>query len=1034
MGIIELLIRRRVLTTVLTLIAVIMGALAYRSLGVRRFPEMEYPVVTVVTVYPGASPTEVETNVTKTIEDAVSTVSGIEQITSTSQQGMSLVFIQFKLEEDVDVKAIDVRNKIDLIRAELPDDAQDPIPQKFEFGSFPILELALYGERDVNELYRAADEDLRPMLTQLPGVADVSITGGREREVQVLLSAAKLRKHGVPIGVVAGALRSANVDVPAGTITQRGREYVVRSLARFRKVEEVAAVRVPTSGGGIVTVGDLGTVVDTYEDKRKESRFDGKEAVIISILARTDANEVEAADAVYALMPRLRQRLPQGSRLDIAGDTSVYIRGALSNVWQNMLIGLALTTVTLYLFLKSIRSTFIAAVAMPASIVVAFLGMQASGCTLNILSLTGLAMTVGVLVNNAILIVEDSTRLVDGGMSPVDAATHGTRDIALAIMGSTATNLVVFIPLAFMGEVIGRLFRELGLTVVYATVVSLLVSYSLTPMMCGAWLRPVRGGQARRSWGDRLEDATIGLLADATRRLTDYTRNAYATVLDWCLRHRSITLALTGIAVVLSLAVFPTLGLEFMPSSDEGRFVVTVEMPLGTPLDATDATVRRIEDVIRQIPHLEHWTTKVGSRSGMGVRSEGVDLAEMTVTVVDRGLRKESLDDIVNQLAPKLAVIPGPKITVGKEEHGPAGAAVSIELTGDDLGNLQAVSERVKSILQATPGTSGVRTSLEAGQPELRILPDQSRTNRYGFTRGGVSQELRSYIEGVTASQFLDRDENYDVVVRLREEDRSQAGDLALMFASGGTGGMMPLAQLGRIVEEPGSTLILRKDRLRLVTVGSNLTGARPLSEVLNDARAEIESGVPIPAGVTLAYGGQAEMMQKNFKELYKALAIGSVLTFLTTAGIIESFGVSVVIILSLPICLIGVAVAMLVYGTTINVFSLMGLIVFVGLAVNNSIIVADYAMRAQQRGLSALEAVREACLVRYRMILLTNLTNIVALIPLSLGLGFAGEIFRPLAVVQMGGNLAAMILTMLVIPPIFVMLRGGKAPAGPTA
>jgi HAE1 family hydrophobic/amphiphilic exporter-1 len=1023
MGIIETFTRRRVLTTVLVLIAVVLGVLAYRGLGVRRFPPMEFPVVTVVTRYSGASPTEVETEITKRIEDTVSTVSGIEKITSSSQQGLSLVMIQFRLKEDVDVKAIDVRNKIDLIRYLLPTDADDPIVQKFEIGSFPIIELALYGERDVNELYRLAEEDLRPMITQVPGVADVSISGGQQREIHVLLDPVRLRDRGVPVGAVAGAIRASNMDVPAGTITQTQREYVVRTPARFKTVQEIAEVRVPSPGGGTLKVGDLGTVVDSYEKPRTKSRFDGKGAVIISILSRTDANEVEVADGIYKLLPKLRERLPQGAAIEVARDTAVYIRGALSNVRQNMLFGLLLTAVTLFLFLKSIRTTIIAVIAIPVSVIVAFVGMQAAGFTLNIISLTGMAMVIGVLVNNAILVLDNAVRFIDRGMLPADAAVAGTQDIALAIMGSTATNLVVFIPIAFMGEIIGRFFKELGLTVVFATVVSLLVSYSLTPMLCGAWLASKEDQQRRPGWVTRLWNATVGRLSDLVRWAEEVSRREYLFVLDWCLKHRALTLLVIVLAVAASVGVLFAIGFEFMPAGDEGRFAVSVEMPLGTPLDVTDSVVRRVEGEVKQVPYLEHYTVKVGSRSGAGARTEGVDMAEVLVTVVDRAKRRESLDDLMSALSARLSSLPDARIAVSRESGGPRAAAVTIEVSGEDMNALQEVSERIKEIVKSTGGTAGVRTSWEAGQPELRVMPNQQELNRFRLTRGQVADEVRSYIEGAQAGQFLDRGQNYDIVVKLDEQHRSSPEDLGRLFISAGAGGMLRIDQVADVAGEPGSAMIRRKDRTRLITVTSDLTGERPISSVLADVRAEIAGSVAIPPGVSVAYSGEAEYIQKNFREIFKAMATASVLTYLCTAGIIESFGLTNIIIASLPVSLVGVALAMLIYRETINMFSLMGLIVFVGMAVNNAIVLVDYAMR-REKEVGVLLAIREACDVRYRMILLTNLTNIAALIPLSLGLGFAGEIFRPLAVVQMGGNVAAMILTFFVIPPIYVSLR----------
>ncbi len=1033
-------IERRVLTTVIVLIAVILGGLSYAGMGVRRFPEVEFPIITVATVYQGASPTEVETDITKRIEDAVVGIAGIEEIRSSSQQGLSFVFIEFDLDQDIDIKAVDVRNKIDRILALLPEGAEDPIPEKFEIGALPIVDLVLYGPQDPNELYRLAEEELQPALTQITGVADISLTGGQEREIHVLLDARKLRKHRVPISAVTAAVRASNVDVPAGHITQPGRRFVVRTPGRATRVEDIAGVRVPTLGGGIITVGDLGRVADTYAEKETASRYattsgageDGlssRDAIVLAVQARSDANEVAVVERIREELPKLRRRLPQGAMLEVARDTSVFIKGALANVRQNMLIGIGLTALVIFLFLKSLRATIVIAVVMPAAVIIAFIGMAASGFTLNIISLTGLAIVIGVLVNNAILIVENVTRFMAQGLEPKEAAVEGTHDIALAIFSSTATNLVVFLPIAFMGEIIGRFFRDLGLTVVFATVVSLLVSYSLTPMMCGLLLKANEEEGGRRSWLAWLFEGTAGRVARAWRCGFEVTKRAYLGALDWCLHHRLSTVVLTFVAFICSLFVFAVVGVEFFPSSDEGRFRITIEAPVGTPLAVTDRAVRRVEEGLRELPHLENYVVRVGRvAAGSTGRTEGVDLAEIAVTVVDRAERRESLDELLDWLRPRLADVPSVKILAAKEAGGPEQSPIAIELVGEDLGQLQRLAGQVMEIVESVPGTAGVSKSWQAGQPEVQVVPRQERINREGVQTRLLAQEVRAYVEGQVASQFLDGDENYDIVVKLEAQDRRFATDLERLFISSPTTGqMLRIGEVADVRRAPGSTLITRKDRTRLVTVASNLTGERPSGKVEGDIKRLLDERVVVPQGVTVEFGGEAEMREKNFAELFKAMATAAALTFLLVAGIVESFAFALIIIMSLPVCLIGVSLAMLVADVTVNMFALMAMVILVGMVVNNAIIVVDYAMRAEEGGLTAREAVREACQRRYRMILMANLTTVVALIPLSLGLGFGGEIFRPLAVVEMGGVLAAGALSLLVIPAVYVMVRGRK-------
>ncbi|MFW6189651.1 MAG: efflux RND transporter permease subunit [Planctomycetota bacterium] len=1031
MGIIETFVRRRVLTTVLVLIAIILGILSYVRLGVRRFPSVEFPVVTVITRYQGGSPPEIETEISKRVEDAVSSLSDIETIQSFSQQGISQVIVEFDLGVDLDIKAVDVRNEVDKIVNALPEDADNPIVEKFEFSEMPIVTLALSGPQDVNELYRIADEDLSALLSQVSGVADVQLTGGQVREIHVLLDGRKLRKHRISAGMVTAALQATNRDVPSGHITQPGREYTLRVTGRFETVTGIEGVRVPTPGEAILTVGDLGEVRDTYEEKRTASRFDGREAVTMGIQPRSDANEVEVADAVKAMFPELDRYLPPGAQIDIAEDTSRFVRGALRNVEVNMAIGIFLTSVVLYLFLKSWRATFIAAVAMPTALIVAFVGMAGSGFTLNIVSLLGLAIVIGVLVNNAILILENVTRFIERGEDPMEAAVKGSNQIAIAIISSTATNLVVFLPVAFMGEIIGQFFKQLGLTVVYATTVSLLVSFSLTPMLSGLLMkRKDAAGEGRLA---RLWNHSFGYVPDLWRAGFERVKGGYLRGVDWCLDHRFTALLMVFVLFLGCTGLLLVVGFEFMPTTDEGQFRVTLQMPVGTPLQETDAAMRRIEQQVRQVPHLEHYYARVGQVSGqLGGASQGVNLGETSVTVTDRDRRQMSVDDITNWLRPRLAEIPSAQIDVTRQARGPGGDPVAVEIRGDDLKQLQQVADRVVRILQVTPGAAGVGKSWQAGQPELRLEPIQEAVNRHGLNVGPLALEVRSYIEGREAGEFRDRDENYDIMVKMQERDRDWVEEVGDMFVSSpATGQMLRLNQVARIHKEAGPTLITRKDRRRMITVSSGLTGGRTLSEVKQEVERRIAQEIDLPPGFDVQFGGEFEAIQENFPELFKAMATAAALTFLCVAGIIESFGFAVVIIMALPVCLIGVAVAMLLGGVTINIFSLMGMIILVGMVVNNAIIMVDYAGRRESEGAGIRDAIFAACRERFRMIIMANLTTVVALIPLALGYGFGGEIFRPLAVVQMGGVLAAALLSLMVIPVLYVILRRRGARAG---
>lgn len=1030
MGFLEAVIRRRVMTTVLVLTAVILGAQAYLQMPVRRFPDVDFPVATVTTIFPGAGPEEVEAEITRRIEDAVSSVAGLDMVKSFSQQGVSLVLIQFNLEEDIDLKAMDIRDRIDAIRAQLPEDAEDPVTAKFDFAAMPIVTIALSGPQDVNELYRLADEVLADRLARIGGVAEIQITGGRQREIHVFLDGAKLRRHAVSVDEVAAAIRGANIEVPAGNITEPGTEYTLKTTGKFSSIEEILSVPVRSTADGVLELRHLGTVEDGLEKERDRSRADGSNGVIISVMKQSDANAVEVSNGVRKTLKKLQELIPPGATLFIAADTSNFVRGALANVRSNMIAGIILTSLALYLFLGSWRGTVITALVMPSALLVTFLFMMFSDITINILTLTALALSMGIIVNNAILILENSQRFVEKGMEPVEAAIAGTKDIALAIVSSTLTNLVVFLPIAFMGEIIGMFFKEFGLTIVYVTTVSLGISFSLTPMMCGLLLR---ADEATGSGGGQLAK----FLVDVPRVWNEWfggIQARYLKLLKWCvMRPWTTMLTITGGVLISLVLLVKVVGMEFFSPADEGRFTISIETPVGSSLEMTDERALEVEAVVtRNLPaeYLVHYYSRTGKVSGMAqTSSAGTNLAEMGITLVDKKERSDSVNDIINALRPHLAKIHSVKIsTAAAQEGGRGEAPIQVEITGHDLDELRRLADEVVQMMKEIPGASDVDQSYRSGQPEVRIEPDLKKIGRHHLTVRDLAMTLRGYVEGIKVSQFRDRGEDYDIRVQLKGAQRDRVEDVEAMFIkSPATGRMIPVSSLGRIRHESGPTVINRKDRRRLITVSAQLTGQRPLGAIQSEIERRLEEEIDVPEGIDIYMAGEMEMMEKNFAELFKAMATASVLTFLCVAGIIESFTLAVVILASLPVCLIGVTVALILNNVALNIFSLMAMVMLVGMVVNNAIIILDYATRKELAGRSAIDRITEACSLRFRMIIMANMTTVIAMIPLSLGFGFAGEIFRPLAVVVMGGVVATGSLSMIVIPTAYVMIENRK-------
>ncbi|MFP4175700.1 MAG: efflux RND transporter permease subunit [Candidatus Brocadiia bacterium] len=1027
MNIIDALIRRRVLTSVLVLIAAIMGALSYFTMGVRRFPDVDFPVAVVSTAYPGAAPEEIESEITTDMEDAVSTVAGIDEIESYSQHGLSLTLIQFDLEEDIDIKAMDLRDEIDIVREQLPDDAEDPVVQKFDPGQTPVVTLALTGsgDVDVNELFRLAEEELEDPLSQVPGVAEVETSGGQTREIHVLVDPLKMRAYDISPGQVGTALAAANVEISAGEIIQPEMEYTVRTRGKFNSVEEIGDIPVSRNDNSTVYVRDIAEIQDTYEDEETRSRANGRNSVVLTVQKQTDANDVEISDGVQERLPELRERLAGDMELFITEDNSDSIRGALSNVGNNIVIGMVLTALALYFFFSSWRGTIIAGVVMPSALIITFVFLMYSGVSVNILTLTALALSVGIIVNNSILILENAHRLVEEGLEPVEAAVIGTRDIGLAILSSTATNLVVFLPIAFMGEIIGRFFREFGLTIVFVTVVSLLVSFSLTPMMCGLLLKHTEHEDG--NWMIRLFHGP----ARAWQWGVEWVKANYLGVLKWCLKWRKTTLLLTVVLVALAgLGMFTVVGAEFFPRSDEGSMRITMETSMGSSLGWTAERVKAVERVIEEhVPdeYLQNYYSRVGKVSGfVGGVSTGKHLGEISVSLTDAMDRPESVYEIMNDLRPHLARVHSTQITTSAESGaGPGGAPLEIDIYGTNMEELQELAGEVLQIVAATPGTTDVDQSYRTGRPDIGFRPDHAALRRHQLDAEEVGRTLRTYVEGDTPTELFDEDEEYDIRVRLPEAERRWGKSVGEMFIrSPRTNELIPISELGTTQYTSSPVSIMRKDRERLITISSELTGERSLGEVRDDIDRKLDEKVDPPENVRVNFGGEVDMMSKNFRELFQAMATASVLTFLCTAGMIESFFLAIVIILTIPVSFIGVTLALVLGGVALNVFSLMAMIMLVGMVVNNAIIVLDYATREDQMDMPPWKRVYAACSLRFRVIVMANLTTIAAMIPLSLGLGFAGEIFRPLALVQIGGIAAAGSLALVVIPVIYTSWR----------
>ncbi|MFQ6103754.1 MAG: efflux RND transporter permease subunit [Candidatus Glassbacteria bacterium] len=1000
-------VRRPVMATMVILAFVVLGLFSYGRLFIDLFPEIEFPVVTVSIVYPGAGPEEVETQVTDRVEEALSTLSLVKRIDSSSIENVSNIFIEFELEADVDVVAMDVKDKVESILSELPDEIEPPLISKFDINAIPIIDLAVSGRLPIDRMYELSDDVIKPFLSRVEGVASVTILGGYEREIQIALDRSRMQAYGITLDDVIQSVSWENISLPTGRITQKKQEYTIRVDGEFPSVESLNELRIGLKDGGNIPLSFVGKAIDGFKDIRELARFNGHNSVALTIQKRADANTVATARGVKEQLGRLEKMLPEGVVIDIARDRSLFIRDSIMDVLTNLFIGVLLTALLLYVFIHDWRGTFIAAVAMPTSIISTFLLIDAAGFTFNMMTLMALGLSVGILVTNAIVVLENIFRMRELGKGAMESAEEGTSEIATAVIASTLTNVVVFTPIAFMSGIVGRFFFQFGLTVVFATLFSLFVSFTLTPMLASRMLRE----------GERRD---LGRLGGYLRRFAvwwdgfyQHLEEGYSGSLGYVLSHRKTTIGMGTLAFFFALMLFGFIGGEFIPEGDQGLVRVGVELPPGVSITEMERTLKAIEERLLDLPEVESVLATAGGEM------KSVEEGELIIQMVDLDERDIDVWDFQKKIRPLLADIPAADITVntytwaGEED-------VVIEVTGQDLEEVKAVAKKVHRAVLEVPGLVEVRTSIKEGKPEFTFVPHRQLLADYGITTFDVAGVLRAAYEGVVSSTYREGDKEYDVRVRLSENDRIRTTGLEELTVKS-DGRYLPIKQLGRIEYGAGESEILRKNRQKLVNVTANI-GSGTLSEVIDKIR-EKTSKLDLPEGVQIHFGGQAEEQAESFASILTALILAIILTYMVLGSILESFVHPVTIMITLPLGLVGANLALLLTRQTINIFSLMALVMMVGVVVNNAILLLDYTAVLRKEGKNIFEALMTACPIRLRPILMANAAIVIGMLPQAVSTGPSSSFRISMAIVMIGGIVVSAVFTLYLVPALYVVL-----------
>jgi len=1011
----RLAVRRPVLTAMFILLFVVVGIRSFFQLPQELRPNIEFPFVLVQTIYPGAGPKEVESQITKLIEDEVGSISNLRNLQSTSQEGLSFIFMEFELGSNADLKAIEVKDKIELIRSRLPEDAKPPAVFKFDFADWPIMTLAISSPRSLEETYRIADQRIQDILATVDGVSSVDILGGRQREIRVALRREALRAYGLSVTDVVQALAMENLNFPVGRIISDSSELSLRLQAQFQTLDEIRKVRMTTPSGATIYLQDLGRVLDSHVEQRDMARFEGAETVSLEVRKKRDSNMVAVSDGVQEKVKELEQTLPKDIRINIVRDNSNYVRDSVSDATSSIIIGIILTAILLFLFLHDLRTTFIASISIPAAIIATFMPMLFADFTINIISLLALGVAVGVLVANAIVVLESIASRVKQGMPADQAAIEGTGSVSIAIIASTATNLVVFTPIAFMEGIIGQFMMQFGITVVFATILSLIMSFTLVPMLAA---KLYAGGIERKHF------APIQWFATKWDNGYESFAESYKRSLQFFLRHRWVVVLGTVVILAGGIMLFGFIGSDFFPQSDQNELYVALKLPAGTSLKKTDEVLREIDGIVRD----NFGDTIISGLQGIGGQMKGVEEGSLTYKLIDKAEREMSSKEIVNHLRPMLAVIPAAEIRVDVEasDRGPS-SGLQIEITGPDIQGIDNLAQQVIAQVKQVPDLVDVQSSYVQGKQELTFKPDRDQLAAYGAPTGLIGTALRYLFEGEIASRYKEMDEEYDIRVQLEEDERQESTDFSDIFLRVGPN-YVPISQLGEMEYSVAETEIQRKDKQRVIFVTASVASGS-IGEAQGKLQKLIEENIQTPSGYRIYFGGTSEWMAETFQSIFEALILAIILTFMVLAATLESVVHPFTIMLTLPLGLIGVSLSLFLSGISLNIMSLMAIVMLVGIVVNNAILILDMTAQLRSKGWRICEALAEAASIRLRPIIMMNSAIAISLAPQVLS-GSGAEFRAALAMVTIGGVLVSSVFTLYLIPVVYTYLdRLAKPP-----
>ena len=1009
-------VKRPVMTILCFVTVVILGLFSLSKLPIDLYPDIDTNTIMVMTTYQGASASDIEQNVTRPLENVLNSVSNLKHITSKSRENISVITLEFEYGYDIDVLTNDVRDKLDMVSSQLPDEAETPIIFKFSSDMIPVVMLSVNATESMPGLYKILDEGVANPLARISGVGSVSISGAPKREIHIYADPARLEAYGLSIEQISGVITAENRNIPGGTIDIGSDSYSMRVQGEFTSADQMADIVVGNVGGRSIYLKDVARIDDSIEERAQQTFNNGEKGAMIIIQKQSGANSVEISEKVLEMLPRLQKRLPSDVKLDIIVDTSDNIRNTIASLVETVLFALLFVVLVVFFFLGRWRATLIITITIPISLIASFIYLAITGDSLNIVSLSALSISIGMVVDDAIVVLENVTTHIERGSDPKQAAVHGTNEVAVSVIASTLTLIAVFFPLTLVTGMSGVLFRQLGWMVTIMMIISTICALSLTPMLCSQLLRL-----------NNKHGKLYTLLFTPINRGLDAFDNGYARLLGWVVRHRLITILICLATFVGSLFLMKHVGTEFFPTNDDARLNVSLETPIGTREEITrETTLRLVEEWRKKYPEIEVINFTTGSASSdntfASLRDNGSHIVSMNIRLSDPGERDRSSSEIAELMRKDLRHYPEYKkaiVNVGGMSGGMGGqATIDFEIYGYDFAETDSVAQQLKRVLEGIPGTANINISRSEYQPEYQVDFDREKLARYGLNLSTAATALRNRINGSLASRFREDGEEYDIKVMYDPEHRTSIRDIENILLYNNAGSAVRVRDVGTVVERSTPPTIERKDRERIITVSTAVQGV-PMSEVVVPAQAAIEA-MDLPQGISIDLAGSYEDQQESFTDLLTLAVLIVILVYIVMAAQFESYTYPGIIMTSLLFAFSGVFLILWLTGHSLNVMSMIGAIMLIGIVVKNGIVLIDYISLNRERGLSIRRAVILGGKSRLRPVVMTTLTTILGMVPMAVGTGQGAELWRPMGTAVIGGLTVSTILTLLFVPVLY--------------